>query len=169
MAPNVENAQPGATQKTLHVWSKPIEQPDESQSLGGDKTTNNARPTIADAVGMIKTEDFTNVHNTPCARQGFLAGIAAGAGVGGLRFVLKGNAVKAANWAVGMFILGSTASYEYCQYLRRAERIQMKRHIEVVSENKREQARKAAEGKKEQLQLEQERMAAAQKPWYKFW
>lgn len=45
----------------------------------------------------------------------------------------------------------------------------MKRHIEVVSENKREQARKAAEGKKEQLQLEQERMAAAQKPWYKFW
>lgn len=91
MAPNVENAQPGATQKTLHVWSKPIEQPDESQSLGGDKTTNNARPTIADAVGMIKTEDFTNVHNTPCARQGFLAGIAAGAGVGGLRFVLRGK------------------------------------------------------------------------------
>lgn len=191
MAPNVENAQPGANQKTLHVWSKPIEQPDESQSLGGDKTTNNARPTITDAVGMIRTEDFTNVHNTPCARQGFLAGIAAGAGVGGLRFVLRGkdhpscqcrslardaltimiagNAVKAANWAVGMFILGSTASYEYCQYLRRAERIQMKRHIEVVSENKREQARKAAEGKKEQLQLEQERMAAAQKPWYKFW
>lgn len=79
-----------------------------------------------------------------------------------------GNAVKAANWAVGMFVLGSTASYEYCQYLRRAERIQMKRHIEVVSENKRELARKAAEEKQAQLRLEQERIAA-QKPWYKFW
>lgn len=67
-----------------------------------------------------------------------------------------------------MFVLGSTASYEYCQYLRRAERIQMKRHIEVVSENKRELARKAVEEKKEQIRLEQERIAA-QKPWYKFW
>lgn len=79
-----------------------------------------------------------------------------------------GNAVKAANWAVGMFILGSTLSYEYCQYLRRAERIQMKRHIEVVTENKRELARKAAEEKKEQLRLEKEQWAA-QKPWYKVW
>ncbi|OAQ66422.1 hypothetical protein VFPPC_14334 [Pochonia chlamydosporia 170] len=168
MAPNIENAQPDPNQKTLHVWSKPIEQLEQPDNQGNDKNTNNGRPTISDAVGMIKTEDFANVHNTPCARQGFLTGIATGAGFGGLRFVLKGNAVNAANWAVGMFVLGSTASYEYCQYLRRAERIQMKRHIEVVSENKRELARKAAEEKKEQIRLEQERIAA-QKPWYKFW
>ncbi|KHN97174.1 Cytochrome oxidase biogenesis protein, Cox20 subunit [Metarhizium album ARSEF 1941] len=168
MAPNVENAQANPNQKTLHVWSKAIEEPDESQSQGADKKANSARPTISGAVSMIKTEDFTNVHNTPCARQGFLTGIAAGTGIGGLRFVLSGNAVKAANWAVGMFILGSTASYEYCQYLRRAERIQMKRHIEVVSENRREQARKADKEKKEQMRLEQERIAA-QRPWYKFW
>ncbi|OAA45396.1 Cytochrome oxidase biogenesis protein, Cox20 subunit [Metarhizium rileyi] len=168
MAPDVENSQSNSNQKTLHVWSKPIEQPDETQGQGGGNKVNNTRPTISDAFGIIKTEDFTNVHNTPCARQGFLTGIAAGAGVGGLRFVLRGNAVKAANWAVGMFVLGSMASYEYCQYLRRAERIQMKRHIEVVSENKREQARKAAEEKKEQMQREKGRIAA-QKSWYKFW
>lgn len=90
MAPNIEDAPSDPNQKTLHVWSKPVEQSDESQSQGADKNPN-ARPTITDVVGMIKTEDFTNVHNTPCARQGFLTGIAAGAGVGGLRFVLKGK------------------------------------------------------------------------------
>ncbi|KAK2595557.1 hypothetical protein QQS21_006731 [Conoideocrella luteorostrata] len=168
MAPNIEDARQSQdpNHKTLHVWSKPIDQPDE-QGQPTDKRSN-AAPTISKAVGMIKKDDFTNIHNTPCARQGFLAGIAAGAGVGGLKFVLRGNAVKAANWAVGMFILGSTASYEYCQYLRRAERIQMKRHIEVVTESKREQARKAAEEKQQHLKLEQKRIAA-QKPWYKVW
>lgn len=90
MAPNIEDAQQDPNQKTLHVWSKPVEQSDDSQAQGADKNPN-TRPTITDAVGMIKTEDFANVHNTPCARQGFLTGIAAGAGVGGLRFVLKGK------------------------------------------------------------------------------
>lgn len=91
MAPNIENAQPDPNQKTLHVWSKQIEQSEQPDTQGNDKNTNNGRPTISDAVGMIKTEDFANVHNTPCARQGFLTGIATGAGFGGLRFVLKGT------------------------------------------------------------------------------
>ncbi|KAG6010557.1 hypothetical protein E4U21_005910 [Claviceps maximensis] len=168
MAPNIEDAsqnQPG-NEKTLHVWSKPLAQStDEVQPTAPNP---NARPTISEAVGMIKTDDFANVHNTPCARQGFITGIAAGAGVGGLKFVLRGNVPKAANWAVGTFILGSMVSYEYCQYLRRAERIQMKRHIEVVTENKREMARKLAEQRKEQSRLETEE-AAARKPWYKVW
>ncbi|POR36139.1 Cytochrome c oxidase protein 20, mitochondrial [Tolypocladium paradoxum] len=169
MAPNSENEPPNPSQKTLHVWSRPVEQRDGQQQQQQDGSgTPNARPTITDAVSMIKKEDFANVASTPCARQGFLTGIASGAGLGGLKFVLHGNANKAANWAVGMFVLGSVASYEYCQYQRRSERTQMKRHIEVVSENRREQARKAAEEKREQLRLEQER-EAAQKPWYKPW
>ena len=44
----------------------------------------------------------------------------------------------------------------------------MKRHIEVVAENKREMARKAADEKKEQLRIEQE-IKAANRPWYRFW
>ena len=90
MAPDGQDAQQNPNQKTLHVWSKPIEQPDEPQGPAGDKN-NNIRPTISEAVGMIKTEDFANVHKTPCARQGFLTGIAAGAGIGGLKFVLRGR------------------------------------------------------------------------------
>jgi cytochrome c oxidase assembly protein subunit 20 len=56
MAPIIENTQPGPEEKTLHVWSKPIEQPDESQDSTGNKGTSNARPTISEAVGMIKTD-----------------------------------------------------------------------------------------------------------------
>jgi len=79
-----------------------------------------------------------------------------------------GNITKATNWAVGMFLLGSVASYEYCQYLRRAERIQMKRHIEVVTENKRDQAKRIAEAREQHKKLEEERRAA-ERPWYKVW
>ncbi|KAF7555744.1 hypothetical protein G7046_g6486 [Stylonectria norvegica] len=176
MAPNQEDGQlpPGQLppgQKALHVWAKPIEPTDAPAT--GDKstdasTTNNSRPTVSEAVSMIKKDDFVNLPNTPCARQGLLTGIASGAGVGGLRFVLGGNATKAANWAVGFFVLGSVASFEYCQFLRRSERIQMKRHIEVVTENRKEQTKKLAEARKEKQRLELERKAR-EKPWYKVW
>jgi cytochrome c oxidase assembly protein subunit 20 len=84
---------------------------------------------------------------------------------------ILGKPKSAANWAVGLFILGSTASYEYCQYLRRAERYQMKRNIEIMSEKRKVQMEQLAEKKaeaKRQLEL-QEAAKAAQKPWYKFW
>ncbi|KAJ4255535.1 hypothetical protein NW762_009532 [Fusarium torreyae] len=169
MASNPQDGQPQPGEKTLHVWSKPIEQNEAAAATGenGATSTNN-RPTISEAVSMIKKDDFTNVANTPCARQGFLTGIASGAGVGGLRFVLRGNAGSAANWAVGVFVIGSMAPYEWCQYLRREERRQMKRNIEVVSENRREQARKIQEARQEHAKIEAEKKSA-EKPWYKVW
>ncbi|KAF4449761.1 Cytochrome c oxidase protein 20, mitochondrial [Fusarium austroafricanum] len=172
MASNPQDGQPGPGDKTLHVWSKPIEQNEAAAGTGenGATSTNN-RPTISEAVSMIKKDDFANVANTPCARQGFITGIASGAGVGGLRTRAKGssgNPGNAANWAVGIFVLGSMASYEWCQYLRREERRQMKRHIEVVSENRREQARKIQEARREHDKLEAEKKLT-EKPWYKVW
>ncbi|KAF5567071.1 Cox20 FAM36A [Fusarium phyllophilum] len=167
MASNPQDGQPMPGDKTLHVWSKPIEQT-ENTTVNGEHgaTPTNTRPTISEAVSMIKKDDFANVANTPCARQGFITGIASGAGIGGLRS--EGNPGSAANWAVGMFVLGSMASYEWCQYLRREERRQMKRHIEVVSENRREQARKIQEARRDHDKLEAEKKAAV-KPWYKVW
>lgn len=44
----------------------------------------------------------------------------------------------------------------------------MKRHIEVVTENRREQAKKLAEAKANHDKLEAERKAA-ERPWYKVW
>ncbi|KAL7797280.1 hypothetical protein V8C37DRAFT_370591 [Trichoderma ceciliae] len=173
MAPSNDNEPPNPSEKVLHMWSKPVEEGDQVPDLQGpdknpDGTTRNSQSAFSEAVSMIKKEDFTNVANTPCARQGFLTGIGAGAGLGGLKFVVQGNAAKSANWAVGFFILSSIASYEYCQYQRRAERIQMKRHIEVVTQNRKEQAKKLAEERREQQRIEQEQKAR-NRAWYRFW
>ncbi|KAK5995582.1 Cytochrome c oxidase assembly COX20-like protein [Cladobotryum mycophilum] len=171
MAPNSEDGQTGPNDKVLHVWSKPIEEGDHVPGQNPNASSNGTtapKTNFSEAVSMIKTDDFINIANTPCARQGFLAGIASGAGLGGLKFVVQGNATRAANWAVGFFVLGSIASFEYCQYQRRAERIQMKRHIEVVTENRREQAKKLADEKREQRRAE-EGQKAKEKSWYKFW
>ncbi|KAI9902014.1 hypothetical protein N3K66_003831 [Trichothecium roseum] len=175
MAPNIGEPQgppnqaggfpnPGPNDKTLHVWSKPVEEADAKK--GGTRSNNDL--SISDAVSMIKPEDFTNVQNTPCARTGLLTGIGAGFGIGGVRFLTSGNIGKSTNWAVGIFLLGSIASYEYCQYQRRAEKLQMKRHIEVVNQGRREQAKKMMEAQKEKQRAEMEQKVA-QKTWYKFW
>lgn len=75
-----------------------------------------------------------------------------------------GNWTQAANWAVGMFVLGSASSFEYCQFLRRAEKRNMQRAVEIHTESKRQQAKALAEQKK----LDEERKAS-EKRWYKFW
>lgn len=51
-------------------------------------------PSITEAVKSIKSDDFLNVVQTPCARDGFLTGIASGAGVGGLRYVMRGESPR---------------------------------------------------------------------------
>lgn len=83
-------------QKTLNVWSKPVGEQDAANP--------NRQPTIADAVSTIKAEDFKNVANTPCARNGLLTGIASGFGVGGLRFILSGTSSSslAMVWAASL-------------------------------------------------------------------
>ncbi|KAG6193423.1 hypothetical protein E4U46_001882 [Claviceps purpurea] len=157
---------PGGGEKTLQVWSEPIGvSTDEGQPTA---TKPVAVPSLSEVVGSLKKDDFTDLYKTPCARQGTLTGIAVGAGAGGLRFVLKADAVKAANMAVGVFVLGSVLSYEYCQYLRRVERKNVQRTIEIVNGRSRELAKKAAEEKEAQSRLEMEKVAA-QKPWYKIW
>ncbi|KAF4585903.1 Cytochrome c oxidase protein 20, mitochondrial [Ophiocordyceps camponoti-floridani] len=126
------------------------------------------QPTISEAVATISKEDFLTIASKPCAREGLLTGIATGSLAGGLKFLLHGNVPKAANWAVGIFLVGSTASYEYCQFRRRAQRRAMVRQIEVVNDHRREVARKAVEEKRARRTEEEER-AQAQKSWYRFW
>ncbi|RCI12380.1 hypothetical protein L249_0045 [Ophiocordyceps polyrhachis-furcata BCC 54312] len=149
-------------QTTLQSWPKP--QP----GIEPDSPLEVRSPTLSDAFATITKEDFLHVAKKPCAREGLLTGIAAGAGIGGLKFLLQGNVPKAANWAVGIFVVGSAASYEYCQFRRRAQRRTMMRRIEIVNEDRREKARKAAEERQTQLKLEEEDRKA-QKPWYKIW
>ncbi|KAJ3496833.1 hypothetical protein NLG97_g2365 [Lecanicillium saksenae] len=153
------------TSKPIQVaWSTPLRATDGPD----DNSASKQRPTISDAVASIKTEDFANIANTPCSRNGFMTGIVTGAAAGGLKIIIRANWASAANWAVGMFVMGATASYEYCQYNRRTEKRNMKRAVEVHAENQRAQAQKMAEQRELARKLEEERKAAERR-WYKFW
>lgn len=72
-----------AGQKTVNVWAKPVDEQDAANP--------NRHPSISEAVSTIKPEDFANIASTPCARNGFLTGIASGFGLGGLKFILSGS------------------------------------------------------------------------------
>lgn len=92
MAPTNDNERPNPNEKVLHVWSKPIAEGDQvPESAKNPDGTPTSQTAFSAAVSMIKKEDFTNIANTPCARQGLLTGIGAGAGLGGLKFVIQGR------------------------------------------------------------------------------
>lgn len=92
MAPTNDNERPNTNEKVLHVWSKPIAEGDQvPESAKNPDGTPTSQTAFSAAVSMIKKEDFANIANTPCARQGLLTGIGAGAGLGGLKFVLQGT------------------------------------------------------------------------------
>lgn len=74
---------PNAQQKELSLWAEPMKEGDVS----------NTRPSIKDAAGMIKSEDFVNIASYPCARTGLLQGIGAGFGMGGMRFIVGGRSI----------------------------------------------------------------------------
>ncbi|PHH62882.1 hypothetical protein CDD81_6600 [Ophiocordyceps australis] len=145
--------------RILDAWAKTAE------TTAG---SNEDRPTLWQALGTITAKDFTNIHNTPCARNGLLIGISSGFIAGSLCFITRGKLVSATNWAVGVFIGGSVVSFEYCQYQRYAERTRMKRAVETLAELRREDKEKARQKAEEKKRLEEERKAA-QKPWYKVW
>ncbi|TQV96903.1 hypothetical protein IF1G_04143 [Cordyceps javanica] len=69
------------------AWSTPLQPGD----IPDDKASSKTRPTIADAVASIKTEDFANIASTPCSRNGFMTGIVTGAAAGGLKLVVRGE------------------------------------------------------------------------------
>lgn len=76
--------------KVVHVWSTPVEDKD-APSDGSTPSSSNNPPTLRNAISTIKSEDFSNVARMPCARQGLMTGIGAGAGFGGLSFVIRGT------------------------------------------------------------------------------
>lgn len=61
-------------------------------STGGQQQQQTQqRPTFTEGVQSIKSDDFLKIHRMPCARSGFMTGIAAGAVVGMGRFVFGGK------------------------------------------------------------------------------
>ncbi|KAK3391328.1 hypothetical protein B0T20DRAFT_423411 [Sordaria brevicollis] len=143
-------------------------QPQQQQ----DKSKNNTtRVSLTEVVNTIKPEDFLSVHETPCARQGFMTGIGSGAGIGVLRWIMGLPIPKAANWGVGCGIVGAMAQYEYCQYLRRKEKEKMQRVVAVYTKKQAETRAKEAKERREKAEQEKQEPVKAEggKSWYKFW
>jgi len=158
--PNPNSPSTTPNQKTLNVWNKPIDEQDAKNHAGPVSFT--------EAVETVKIGELSEVAKYPCVRNALLQGIGAGFGAGGLRFVAGGHVFRCVNWACGTFLAASMASYEWCQYGRRCERREMKRNIEIVTEGRKDQARKKMEQQREEA--EARRLQESQKPWYsRFW
>jgi cytochrome c oxidase assembly protein subunit 20 len=162
---------------TRDSYSSSPSLPPSSAAITGQKPSipPNARQkeeaSISNAWNSIKPSDFLSVHQTPCARQGFLTGIGGGAAVGVLRYVMGAPVPKAANWAVGIGVLASLGQYEFCQYQRRLERVKMQRVVEVYTKAQTEARQKEAEERRRKAAEEAEAEAARErkKSWYRFW
>ncbi|KAI8633528.1 hypothetical protein F5Y19DRAFT_244860 [Xylariaceae sp. FL1651] len=178
--PRLRGPPPGATEPPDHVKKPQIYEvfhgatPSEGgQSIGasegqGQQPNRPSRPTFREGIKSIKTDDFLRIHQIPCAREGFMTGIGAGAAVGMGRYFVGATAPRAANWAFGAFLLGSVIQWEYCQAQRRKEIAAMARVVEVIDRKQAEKKAQAAEAARLKQEAD-EKARQAQKSWYKFW
>ncbi|KAL0260677.1 hypothetical protein SLS55_004367 [Diplodia seriata] len=123
----------------------------------------------------IQPKDFLEIHKYPCVREALLTSIGTGFGTGGLMAIWGKPVVKSCNWAAGVFVFTSIASYEFCKQKRRLEAEGMTRAVEIMDRKREEKRAKKQEiiaarrkAKEESDRLEEERMNA-QKPWWKVW
>ncbi|KAI0551537.1 hypothetical protein F4679DRAFT_130234 [Xylaria curta] len=182
--PKLRGPPPGATEPPEHVKQPQIYEvfnssttPERSHIAAGATSPAGtegqqgrpSRPTFKDGVQSIKSDDFFRVHQIPCAREGFMTGIGAGAAVGVGRYIVGARAPKAANWAFGAFILGSVIQWEYCQAQRRKERAAMARVVEVIDRKQAEKDARAAEAARLRREASEKARQEAEKRLYKFW
>ncbi|TGJ84576.1 hypothetical protein E0Z10_g4213 [Xylaria hypoxylon] len=179
--PRLRGPPPGATEPPDHVKKPQIYEifhgsttPERSElgsvsSAGPEGQPNKTpKPTFKDGVQSIKSNDFLRIHQIPCAREGLMTGIGAGAAVGMGRYFVGARAPKAANWAFVAFLLGSVIQWEYCQAQRRKEYAAMARVVEVIDRKQAEKKAQAAEATRLKREA-QEKAQQAQKSWYKLW
>ena len=84
----------------------------------------------------------------------------------------KARIPKAANWAIGAFLLGSAVRFETCQADRRRERAAVARAVEIIDRKQAEKkereraAREAARKRREEQEEVEARRNSAR--WYQF-
>ncbi|KAK8038287.1 hypothetical protein PG994_015054 [Apiospora phragmitis] len=183
--PAVRSPPPGATAPPDHVnqpqvyeifhGSKP-EDRDGSISTAAPADANaapqteagggNKRPTVSEGLKTIKRDDWFKIHQIPCAREGFMTGIATGFVTGSGRLIAGGTLSKGLNWGVGGFLISSLVGWEYCQAMRRKEKAAMARVVEVMDRKKAEKMKRAEEAAKKRKEAAEKEAANR---WYKFW
>ncbi|KAI0165456.1 hypothetical protein GGR52DRAFT_558773 [Hypoxylon sp. FL1284] len=176
--PRLRGPPPGATEPPDHVKEPQVYEifpgstPEDQAKAAAEGQKSPSLPSMKEGFQSIKSDDFFNVHKIPCARQGFLTGIGAGAALGMGRYVVGGRAVKSANWAFWSFVAGSIVQWEYCRAQRANERAAVARIVEVMDKKqaeKKAQAEEAARLKKEQAEEKLRQEAASRRSWFRFW
>ena len=100
--PRLRGPPPGAAEpavyEVFHGDNQQAQNPDgnpqTTTTTAPNANANATPPTLKDTIQSIKADDFLNVHRIPCARQGFLTGIGAGAVVGMGRYMFGGESAN---------------------------------------------------------------------------
>jgi cytochrome c oxidase assembly protein subunit 20 len=84
--------------------------------------------------------------------------------------VLGAGVPKAANWAVGVGVLGAVVQYEVCQASLRQEREKMRRIVKVYDQKQAEiKAAEAERIRAARAREEEEARRKAERRWWKVW
>ncbi|EKG16609.1 Cox20/FAM36A [Macrophomina phaseolina MS6] len=148
--------------------------PGGTQHTAGGEKLEGVR--LSEGFKTIQPKDFLEIHKYPCVREALLTSIGTGFGTGGLMAIWGKPLVKSCNWAAGVFVFTSMASYEFCKQKLRLEREGMARAVEIMDRKREEKKAKRQEmiearrkAKEEADRLEEERLRTSQKSWWKFW
>ncbi|KNC54030.1 uncharacterized protein AMSG_09690 [Thecamonas trahens ATCC 50062] len=60
--------------------------------------------------------DFAGLTGTKCFRNAYLVGITAGFSAGSFAFLKTWNGLRAGNWAIGAFAVGTMAAWHTCSH-----------------------------------------------------
>ena len=157
-----------------------------AHTAGGEKFED--KNMLVDAVKTVKWQDFMTVHQQPCARDGFVTGIAGGGATGALMWVIGSMSnhfltifitmltqclepvARATNWAVLGFVFMSFGAYEICNYKRKVEKTGVRMMHEVMEEKRQKQKEQKELAKAEAERRKREREEEwKRRPWWRKW
>lgn len=145
---------------------------------GGTYNTAGGRPKEVSWRDAFNFEVMNNPnrpawYKTGCARDSLLVGIAAGGGVGGLGFIVRGlrRSLATSNYAAATFVLTASGMYYWCEKRRQEEAKGMAAAVVGMRMLHEKKAKDEAERKKQELDRgrreEEERIR--NKRWWKPW
>ncbi|SCU85298.1 LADA_0D06722g1_1 [Lachancea dasiensis] len=131
------------------------------------------KATFREAWEAVTLDDFSiqRLTQIPCFRDAGMSGFTSMFVVGSVMFLYHKNPSRAANWAVGGFLLGSIVGWEQCRLRRKKsfQTAQMARST-VASKEKPMMNPVAHDDRvKKEWEGHTTDTAAAKKPWYKLW
>lgn len=145
---------------------------------GGTYNTAGGKPKEASWRDAFTFEVHRNPNRPPwyqtgCARDSLLVAIAAGGGIGGLGFIVRGvkRSLATSNYAVGTFVLTASGMYYWCERRRQEEAQGMAAAVVGMRRLHEKKAREEAERKKqeEDRRRREEEERIKNKRWWNPW